>query len=245
MSGTRGGCGRIVAMGFGLALALLLLVAGEARAGKYSGRPVRLARRRRRRLGRHHRRGQVPARLLLRDAGGRRPLRRRPPEELHPRRPADRLRHPLRPLALAGAAGDRDHPGQRDLVARAPRRHRAAHRRRHLGGGFDVFAAAATTDVTPREFVAGFPAGAAGARGPPALRRAESKSCNLEPGSWSALRALTITLEDNAVPARGGGRRTGRREAGGAAPRPCRSRAPTPAAGSASAKPSSTAPASR
>ena len=36
MSGTRGGLGRIVAMGIGLAVALLLLVAGEARAGKYA-----------------------------------------------------------------------------------------------------------------------------------------------------------------------------------------------------------------
>ena len=36
MSGTRGGRGRIVAMGVGLALALALLVAGEAKAGKYS-----------------------------------------------------------------------------------------------------------------------------------------------------------------------------------------------------------------
>ena len=36
MSGTRGGRGRIVAMGIGLALALLLLGASEARAGKYA-----------------------------------------------------------------------------------------------------------------------------------------------------------------------------------------------------------------
>ena len=35
MSGTRGGIGRIVAMGIGLAVALLLLAAGEAKAGKY------------------------------------------------------------------------------------------------------------------------------------------------------------------------------------------------------------------
>ena len=35
MSGTRGGLARIVAMGIGLAVAVLLLVAGEARAGKY------------------------------------------------------------------------------------------------------------------------------------------------------------------------------------------------------------------
>ncbi len=36
MSGTRGGLGRIVAMGIALAVALLLLIAGEARAGSYA-----------------------------------------------------------------------------------------------------------------------------------------------------------------------------------------------------------------
>src|ERR1700742_607535 len=36
MSGTRGGVGRIVAMGIALALALLLVAAAEARAGKYA-----------------------------------------------------------------------------------------------------------------------------------------------------------------------------------------------------------------
>ncbi len=34
MSGTRSGFGRIVGMGIGLAVALLLLAAGEAKAGK-------------------------------------------------------------------------------------------------------------------------------------------------------------------------------------------------------------------
>ena len=37
-------------------------------------------------------------------------------------------------------------------------------------GGFDPFLAASTTDVTPRDFVAGFAAADAGARGPAALR---------------------------------------------------------------------------
>ena len=36
MSGTRGGLGRIVAMGIALALALLLLAAREATAGSYT-----------------------------------------------------------------------------------------------------------------------------------------------------------------------------------------------------------------
>jgi hypothetical protein len=71
------------------------------------------------------------------------------------------------------------------------------------GGGFDPFLTASTTDTTPTEFVAGF------ATPMPALEdrllcaRAESKTCALDPGSWSALRALTITLEDDAVPTAG------------------------------------------
>ncbi len=70
-------------------------------------------------------------------------------------------------------------------------------------GGFTPFLSAASTDVAPREFVAGF------ATPMPALEdrllcaRAESKWCSLEAGSWSGLRALTITLEDGAPPAAG------------------------------------------
>jgi hypothetical protein len=69
------------------------------------------------------------------------------------------------------------------------------------GGGFEPFLSAASTDVTPRDFVAGF------ATPMPALEdrllcaRAESKWCSLEAGSWSGLRALTITLEDGVGPA--------------------------------------------
>ena len=63
MSGTRGGLGRIVAMGVALALALLLLGASEATAGKYAVAQCGWYRRCRRRLGRHNRRRQVPLRL--------------------------------------------------------------------------------------------------------------------------------------------------------------------------------------
>ena len=67
-------------------------------------------------------------------------------------------------------------------------------------GAFDVFAAAVDTDIVPREFVAGF--------SPPRwtfedrllCARAEARSCSLDAGSWSALRALTITVEDDGAP---------------------------------------------
>jgi hypothetical protein len=70
----------------------------------------------------------------------------------------------------------------------------------NASGGFDPFASAGGTDVGPRDFVAGF------ASPRPALEdrllcaRAESKWCSLELGSWSALRALTITIQDDTGP---------------------------------------------
>jgi len=70
-------------------------------------------------------------------------------------------------------------------------------------GGFDVFASAAATDTTPREFVAGFNPAQPALEDRLLCARAESKWCSLEPGSWSAVRALTITIEDNQWPAAG------------------------------------------
>ncbi|HEY2334755.1 MAG TPA: carboxypeptidase-like regulatory domain-containing protein [Solirubrobacterales bacterium] len=68
-------------------------------------------------------------------------------------------------------------------------------------GGFDVFADAASTDVTPRDFVAGFSPAQPALEDRLLCAKAESKSCSLEPGSWSAIRALTITIEDDYPPA--------------------------------------------
>ncbi|MGN6216760.1 MAG: hypothetical protein ACTHN7_07365 [Solirubrobacterales bacterium] len=67
-------------------------------------------------------------------------------------------------------------------------------------GGFSPFLAASTTDTTPREFSKGFPAPVAAFEDRLLCARAESKWCSLEQGSWSALRALTITVEDPAAP---------------------------------------------
>jgi hypothetical protein len=68
------------------------------------------------------------------------------------------------------------------------------------GGGFEPFAAAASTDTTPREFTKGFPTPVAGFEDRLLCARGESKWCSLDPGSWSALRALTITVEDPTPP---------------------------------------------
>lgn len=70
-------------------------------------------------------------------------------------------------------------------------------------GGFDVFAGAAGTDVSPRDFVAGFSSPQPALEDRLLCARAESKWCSLEPGSWSALRALTITVQDDTGPGAG------------------------------------------
>jgi hypothetical protein len=67
-------------------------------------------------------------------------------------------------------------------------------------GGFDVFAAASSTDVALRGFVAGFSPAQPAFEDRLLCARPESKWCSVSPGSWSAVRALTITLEDNYPP---------------------------------------------
>lgn len=70
-------------------------------------------------------------------------------------------------------------------------------------GGFSPFAIAGSTDVTPRNFVAGFPTPMPAIEDRLLCARGETKWCSLEADSWSAVRALTITIEDNATPAAG------------------------------------------
>ena len=184
-------------------------------------RPVRLVRRRRRRLGRHHRRRQVPPRRLLRAAGRRRPLRRRPPEELHPRRPGRRSRGTrFARWRWERAAGTGDHPGARHLVARPPRRHASSGsaavdlgrrlrplrgRRRHRHGPARVRRAASSPPQPA------FEDRLLCARGREQVVHARAA------GSWSALRALTITVEDDRAPAAWTRRRAHWPAAGGAA----------------------------
>ena len=157
--------------------------AGGGGAGRQvRGRPVRLVRRRRRGLGRHHRRRQVPPRRLCVPPPGADPFDGRPPQELHPRRPGDRQRQPLRPLALGCAARGRDHPGARHLVARAPRRaSSSASASIDFGGGFAPFLAAARHRRRPARVRRRLPGADAGDRRPPALRpRGRRKWCSLD-----------------------------------------------------------------
>jgi hypothetical protein len=200
MSGTRGGVGRIVAMGIGLAVALLLLLAGEARAAKYAVAQCGW---------------YVGADASWADTTG--GAKFRPDAYCVPPAGAD----PFDGAHLKSLTRDGQGTVSGTRFARwrwvAPAGtgitqvrgtwwhalHDGIEQRIGVGnpsGGFDVFAAAAATDTAPREFVAGF------ATPMPALEdrllcaRAESKWCSLESGSWSGLRALTITIEDPAAP---------------------------------------------
>jgi hypothetical protein len=71
------------------------------------------------------------------------------------------------------------------------------------GGGFDVIASAGSTDTSPRNFVAGISPPQPALEDRLLCARAESSWCSLGPGSWSAIRALTITIEDNGTPGPG------------------------------------------
>ncbi|HET7506722.1 MAG TPA: hypothetical protein VFJ53_00035 [Solirubrobacterales bacterium] len=68
------------------------------------------------------------------------------------------------------------------------------------GGDFNPFLTAGSTDTTPREFTKGFPAPVAAFEDRLLCARGEDKWCSLDPGSWSALRALTITVDDSTAP---------------------------------------------
>jgi hypothetical protein len=70
-------------------------------------------------------------------------------------------------------------------------------------GGFEPFASAGGTDVNPSNFAAGFNPGVPAIEDRLLCAKPESSWCSLEPGSWSSSRAMTFTIEENTVPAAG------------------------------------------
>jgi hypothetical protein len=68
------------------------------------------------------------------------------------------------------------------------------------GGDFNPFLTASSTDTAAREFTKGFASPVAAFEDRLLCARGADKSCSLDPGSWSALRALTITVEDSMPP---------------------------------------------
>lgn len=200
MSGTRGGLGRIVAMGIALALALLLLVAKEATAGKYSVAQC----------GWH-----IGADAGWADSTG--GVKFRPDVYCATPPSADPFADAhLKSFTRDGqgtVSGTRyarwrwDAPPGTGITRVSGTWWHALHDgiEQRIGvanwnGGFDAFAAAGGTDLTPREFVAGFSPAMPALEDRLLCARAESRWCSLDPGSWSAVRALTITIEDDYPP---------------------------------------------
>ncbi len=201
MSGTRGGLGRIVAMGIALALALLLLAAREATAGKYSVAQCGWH------LDADADWADTTGGAKFRpDAWCATPAGADPFDGAHMKSFTKgggtvsgtrfaRWRWTAPPgtgiTRVSGTWWHALHDGIEQRIGFGT-----------ASGGFDPFAIGTATDVTPRTFVAG-------SSPQPAIEdrllcaRAESKWCSLEPESWSAVRALTITIEDDTPPAAG------------------------------------------
>ncbi|HEY0392584.1 MAG TPA: hypothetical protein VGC63_12835 [Solirubrobacterales bacterium] len=201
MSGTRGGLARLLAMGVALALALLLLAAKEATAGKYAVAQCGW---------------YIGADASWADSTG--GAKFRPDGWCVP--PAGQDPFDGAHLKSFTRDGQATISGTRYARWRweAPAGtgisqvrgtwwhalHDGMEQRIGVGtwsGGFDVFAAAGGTDTTPREFVAGFNPAQPALEDRLLCARVESKWCSIDPGSWSAVRALTITIQDDLWPA--------------------------------------------
>lgn len=200
MSGTRLAVGRVVALGVLLALSLLLLAASEASAGKYSVAQCGW---------------YVGADVSWSDTTGGAKFRSDgwcvPPPGSDP---FDGVH--LKSLTRDGQAtvsGTRfaawrwsAPPGTSITQIRGTWWH-ALHDgfEQRIGGvggaGFQPFLSAWATDTTPREFSHGFSPGVGAVEDRLLCARGADKACSLDPGSWSALRAVTLTLEDNSRPA--------------------------------------------
>jgi hypothetical protein len=202
MSGARGGIGRIVATGVALALTLLLVLAAEARAGKYAVAQC----------GWH-----VGLDADWADTTG--GVKFRPDAYCVPPGGGDPFAGShvksftrggestvtgtrfarWRWSAPAGTAITQIrgtiwhalHDGMEQRVGAVG------------GGGFVPFLSGASTNVAPREFVAGFAPPVWAIEDRLLCARAESKWCSLAASSWSSLRAVTITLEEGTVPGAG------------------------------------------
>ncbi len=205
MSGTRGGLGRIIGLGIALALAVLLLAAREATGAKYSVAQCGWH------VGADADWGDTTGGAKFRpDAYCVTPPGADPFDGAH-----------LKSFTRGGAATVSGTRFARWRWVAPPGTgitrvsgtwwhalHDGMEQRIGVGtwgGGFSPFVSAASTDVTPRNFVVGFSSAMPALEDRLLCARAESKWCSLETSSWSAVRALTITIEDNGTPAAGVG----------------------------------------
>jgi len=201
MSGTRGGLGRIVAMGIALALALLLLAAREATAGNYTVAQCGW---------------YIDADADWADTTGGAKFRSDswcvpsggdPFDGVHMKSftkggaTVSGTRYARwRWVAPAGTGVSRVtgtwwhtlHDGMEQRIGAG-----------NWNGGFDPFASAGGTDLTPRTFAADLPVPQPAIEDRLLCARAADKWCSIEPDSWSAVRALAITLFDGYAPVPG------------------------------------------
>jgi len=199
MSGTWGGIGRIVAIGIGLALAALLVLATEATAGRYVVAQC----------GWH---AGIDADWA--DTTGGQKFR---PDHWCATSGDPFAGSQVRSLTTAAGSVSGNRFARWRWMAPAgtyltqirgtwwQALHDGIERRVgavNWAGGFEALFGASGTDV-PREFVVGFPVPVAGIEDRLLCARGEDRACSLASPSWSALRALTFTLEDEKAP--GGG----------------------------------------
>ena len=201
MGGTRG-MGRIVAIGIALALGLVLLATGEARAGKYAVAQCGW---------------YVGADASWADTTGGAKFRPDgycvPPAGTDPFSGAH-----LKSFTRGGQAtvsGNRfarwrwDAPAGTGITQIRGTWWHALHDGLEqrigsiTGSGFTPFMQAAATDTTPRDFTKGFTTPVPAIEDRLLCARSETRWCSLEQESWSAVRALTITVEDDLVPGAG------------------------------------------
>jgi len=200
MSGTRGGLARVIAMGVALALALLLLAAKEATAGKYAVAQCGWY------IGADANWADTTGGAKFRSDGWCVPPAGQDPFDGAHLKSFTRdgqstvsgtrfARWRWEAPAGTGIAQVRGtwwhalHDGMEQRIGVGT-----------WNGGFDVFASAAATDTTPREFVAGFNPPQPALEDRLLCAKTESKWCSLDSGSWSAVRALTITVQDDQWP---------------------------------------------
>jgi hypothetical protein len=200
MSGTRGGIGRIAAMGIALAVALVLAIATRANAEKYEVAQCGWF---------------VGADASWSDNTGAAKFR---PDAFCVPNPGEDPFNGMHLKTLTregqtGAAGTRfggwrwtAPPGTAITKVRASWWHTLHDGfEQRLGGvgpgGFEAFADATVTDTTPTELVHGFPTPVAAFEDRLLCAKAESKACSFDAQSWSALRALTLTIDDPGFPA--------------------------------------------
>jgi hypothetical protein len=203
MSGTRGGIGRVVGLGVALAAALLLLVAAEAKAGKYQVAQC----------GWH-----VGADANWWDSTG--GAKFRPDAWCVPpagQDPFDGVH--LKSFVREGqgtVSGTRfarwrwEAPAGTGISQVSGTWWHALHDGMEhrigvgtWGGGFNYFARATGTDTVLRPFVAGFNPAQPALEDRLLCARAESGWCSLSPQSWAGVRALTITIQDDHGPGAG------------------------------------------